>query len=212
MHFCSIQEHSVCEPEFLRDRRHGGVWECVNWTREMQFRVLCVSVLQSEAPQGVFFTSTLLGIFSLHPVRHSCDWLVTHTHTHTHTHAHTYSLGRQLQSNNHTDVRTHKRGFERERRLLQNLRSLSLTVAMVALMSCVRVCVLCMCENGGRRKWDSAGEVWKKLEHASLEVKTWSVAREENRSGCRHRGTKHTRAQKKNTWSVPKVAVLFTRQ
>lgn len=31
-----------------------------------------------------------------------------------------------------------------------------------------------------------------------MKVKTWSVAREENRNCCRHRGTKHTHTQKKH--------------
>lgn len=106
-------------------------------------------------------------------------------HTHKHTHKKTshstnrlmYSLGRYTQRRfkSHTDVRTPpvcprlwrdtKEG-SRERRLIRKPRSLAQGYHGYTDVVRVCLCVHCMCEDGGRRKWDSAGEVRKKMERA----------------------------------------------
>lgn len=153
------------QSKLLRDRRRcSRVCESVNWTRGMEFRVRSVSMLQAEAPQGVFcIDSSLSGIFSLHPVRHSCARALWPGQWHTHKYTHT---NKTLTRHKHTHVqpcKTHtvvglavtltsahclvwprlwsdtKEGSRSD--ALSGNRGASLGVAMVTLMSCACVCV-----------------------------------------------------------------------
>lgn len=70
----------------------------------------------------------------------------------------------QHRFNSHTDVcclpsslKGHKRGFERAKPYPENEEHRSG-------LPWLRWCCVCLCEDGGRRKWDRAGEVWKKKE------------------------------------------------
>lgn len=152
------------------------------------------------------------GIFFLHPVRHSCAWAPWSSQWHTQAHAaQTHSCTALEYTHTHTQrltIKQHKRGFEGQR-LLRKQRSFTQGCHGYAndarAPMCVRVCAqpmwsVCMYVWGCRRKWDSAREV-RKMDEQRWRSKHGNAAQEENRSRCRHHGTKHTKTHP----SVPKV-------
>lgn len=134
----------------------------------MLFKVCLLLHCIHRHPQGVFgINFTVSGIFFLHPVRHSC--LESRCQANN-THTHTQPWKTQCWFSGHTDtppVWLHLWSDTKEGSKNDALPgSWGAPVSMVTLMALV--CSLCevgacvcvyMCEDGGRREWES--EVWK---------------------------------------------------